>query len=208
MRKILIKEIFKKSWATTKSNLLFLGTSTFVYFVLSDLLNIDGRHGQGSLFIFIAGVVVSVLFSIGMYRSGLLLQKGDKPDLNVYKATPQLFLTVLWLTILSASFTLLGFVLLVIPGFIVLARISMASYILFHKHGNIGAFDAIKESWELTRGHTLKILLYFLAVLGLVLLSFLTLGLALVVVTPLIYISGAEIYAILRKEEHSHTHTN
>lgn len=204
MKKILLKEIFKKSWASTKANILFLGTSTFVYFVLSDLLSFDGRRGQGSLFIFIAEVVVSILFSIGMYRSGLMIHKKEKPTLDVYGANPQLFLTVLWLTILSALFTILGFILLIIPGFIVMARISMASYILFQKHGKITAFEAIKESWEMTSGHTLKILLYFLTIFFLILLSFITLGLALVIVTPFIYISGAEIYSLLKKEEHTH----
>lgn len=205
MKKILLKEIFKKSWISTKANIVFLGTSTFVYFVLSDLLSMNGRYGHTSLFLFIASVVASVLFSAGMYRSALMLEKGDEPTLSVYNVTPQLFLTILWLTFLLAIFTILGFILLIIPGFIVMARISMASYILFHKHGNITAFEAIKESWAITRGHTFKIVLYFLSILVLVLLSFITLGLALVVVTPLIYVSGAEIYSILKKEEHSHT---
>lgn len=201
MKKLLLKEIFKKSWQSTKKNVVFLGTSTFVYFVLSDLLRVDGRKEASSLFIFIASVVVAVLYSIGMYRSGLLLEKDKELTLNVFKATPQLFLTVLWLTIISAVFTTLGLILLIIPGLIVMARISMASYVLLEKHGHITAFDAIKESWKITKGHTLKILLYFLAILGLVFLSFITLGLALVIVTPFIYVTGGEIYSILKKEE-------
>jgi uncharacterized membrane protein len=139
-----------------------------------------------------------------MYRSGLYVNKGRELSMDVFKVNPQLLLTVLWLTIISAFFTTLGLILLIIPGLIVMARISMASYVLLDRHGNMTAYEAVKESWSLTKGHTLKILLYFLCIFGLVLLSFLTLGLALVVVTPFIYISGAEIYSILKKEEHAH----
>jgi uncharacterized membrane protein len=204
MKKISIKEVFKKSWKNVKANMLFLVTSTFVYFVLSDLLKVDGKREMGSLFIFIASVIVSILFSVGMYRSGLYVNKGRELSMDVFKVNPQLLLTVLWLTIISAFFTTLGLILLIIPGLIVMARISMASYVLLDRHGNMTAYEAVKESWSLTKGHTLKILLYFLCIFGLVLLSFLTLGLALVVVTPFIYISGAEIYSILKKEEHAH----
>jgi uncharacterized membrane protein len=201
--KISIREVFKKSWKHLKDNMLFLVTSTFVYFVLSDLLKVDGRREMGSLFIFIASVVVSVLFSVGMYRSGMFVKRGKELSIDVFKVTPQLFLTVLWLTIISSLFTVLGILLLIIPGLIIMARLSMASYILLDNHSHMTAFESIKESWKITKGHTLKILLYFLAILILVLLSFLTLGLALVIVTPFIYLSGAEIYSILKKEEHS-----
>ena len=59
----------------------------------------------------------------------------------------------------------LGLILLIIPGLLLVARWSLASPLLVGEHK--GAVEAIRESWELTRGHTVALLLAVL-VLGLI----------------------------------------
>lgn len=56
---------------------------------------------------------------------------------------------------------ILGFLLLIVPGLILAARWSAAGPLLIGEQK--GAIDAMKESWELTRGHTATLILAILA---------------------------------------------
>lgn len=54
-----------------------------------------------------------------------------------------------------------GFILLVIPGIILLARLSLSSIVMFDE--NLGPIESIKRSFKLTKGHTIEILASVLA---------------------------------------------
>lgn len=56
---------------------------------------------------------------------------------------------------LSMVFTVIGFILLIIPGIIVAIRLSFVPYLLFDKE--MKAMEAIRKSWELTKGYSWKI---------------------------------------------------
>lgn len=60
------------------------------------------------------------------------------------------------LGLLSSVLIMVGFVLLIVPGFIVLARISLASMVMFEE--NLGIVDSLKRSVKLTEGHTIEML--------------------------------------------------
>jgi hypothetical protein len=62
-----------------------------------------------------------------------------------------------------------GFVLLIIPGLILLARWSLAPALLIGK--GMGAIDAMQRSWELTRGHTVAIVIAAILLFGIAFLG-------------------------------------
>ena len=68
--------------------------------------------------------------------------------------------SILWITILSALAMLLGFVLLIVPGVIVLVRFFFGSTV-FVIEGKKGS-KALGRSWRLAKGHFWKILGTFL----------------------------------------------
>jgi hypothetical protein len=59
------------------------------------------------------------------------------------------------LTILITLSLIVSFLLLVIPFFFVLPRLTLAEYFLVDK--NMGVIEAYKASWNATKGHSLKV---------------------------------------------------
>ncbi len=67
------------------------------------------------------------------------------------KAALSKALPFIGLVILAGLMVAVGMILLIIPGLILLARLSLASVILFEE--NVGPIQAIKRSFALTKGH-------------------------------------------------------
>ncbi|MDQ3690206.1 MAG: glycerophosphoryl diester phosphodiesterase membrane domain-containing protein [Chloroflexota bacterium] len=84
---------------------------------------------------------------------------------------------ILWITILTTLATLLGFVLLIIPGIIALVRLAFAPAALVVE-GHRGS-TAVRRSWRLTKG-------FFWRTLGTLLLS----GVIVAIVTGIISLPG------------------
>jgi uncharacterized membrane protein len=203
MINISIKDSLKKGWSYTKTNLLFLASATFIYLVLSIILD-KASKGPNSFFIFIASTILSILFSIGMYRIGLKIEENKEPEFEYFKATPQVFLAVLWSGIISGLFVFLGLLLLIIPGVIIAIRLSMTSYVLLDK--NLGGWQAVKESWKITKGYSMKIFLVMLSFIGIFIVSIIPLGLGLFVSIPFVYITGAIVYKAITQSKLDHSH--
>ena len=73
---------------------------------------------------------------------------------------------VLLAMILLAVIVVVGFIVLIIPGIIFCIRLYYAPYILVDKR--TGAFEAIRESWLITRGHFWRIFLMALMAIPIV----------------------------------------
>jgi uncharacterized membrane protein len=75
--------------------------------------------------------------------------------------------------LISGIFVVLGLLFLIIPGVIIAIRLTFVPYLLFDK--NMKAMEAIKKSWELTKGYSWKIfgmvlLAILLVLIGIILL--------------------------------------
>jgi uncharacterized membrane protein len=73
--------------------------------------------------------------------------------------------------LIVVALTILGFMLLIIPGFIVLCRLAFVSYLVMDK--DMEPMQAVERSWQLTRGHGWKIfgmgiISFFLVIGGLI----------------------------------------
>jgi hypothetical protein len=111
--------------------------------------------GISQLLVTIAGIIGSYLLIEAMLRQrGLLTFEGERR-----------FLPYLGQAILMGLGIGFGFILLIIPGLIVAARWSVAQPLLIGRGD--GAIDSMRESWELTRGNEVPILLAGLVMLAL-----------------------------------------
>ncbi len=110
-----------------------------------------------SFFVFagIAGilyVILSILVMVGVLRS--LYHK----ELKAEYFTDSIGFTGLNLVadgILTGIAVLIGFILFIIPGFIAIVALSLSPLYIVVKHDNV--IDALKNSWETTKGHWLQI---------------------------------------------------
>lgn len=133
-----------------------------VYLVVMTALNVPAtRYGLDhqsagsqavlSLFSLFVGIVGGYFLTEAMLR-----QTGHR-----LPGAGEAFLPYVGLSILSILGTIVGFVLLILPGLIVMARWSVAAPLLLSR--GEGPVQALKSSWERTRGNEFTIIVAALA---------------------------------------------
>ena len=90
---------------------------------------------------------------------------------------------------------LIGFVLLIVPGIILAIGWQFAPYLVVEQ--GAGPIDALKRSWELTRGNRWTLFLLGLALIGLNLLGLCALVVGLLVTLPVTTLAGVHAYRTL-----------
>jgi hypothetical protein len=97
-------------------------------------------------------VIISAVLQAALLRAATQATIGDPVDLDAsYRWGFQRFASVLWVSILVGLAVAIGFVLLIIPGIILLVMFE-ASVPVVVVEGSRGT-QAMRRSWELVRGH-------------------------------------------------------
>ena len=96
------------------------------------------------------------------------------------------------LTVLAIA---VGFLLLIVPGFIVSMGLAFVAYIVVDR--GLGPIEAMKESWRVTKGHKWQLFLLFLALIGINLLGVAALVVGLLVSVPITMLAAAHAYRTL-----------
>ncbi|MEM6530174.1 MAG: hypothetical protein AAF653_17880, partial [Chloroflexota bacterium] len=85
-----------------------------------------------------------------------------------------------------------GFLLFIIPGVYLSARLSFAGYLCLDR--GLGPIDAIKTSWDITRGHAATLILYGIVAFFLIVAGLLALVVGVLVAVPVAMAAFAIIY--------------
>lgn len=133
-------------------------------------------------------------FSAGYMVSCMhLYTEGDAKLIgNMFKATFSDFFRIAGAMFLVYIAVLLGS-LLIVPGFILICGLSMTPYIL-EDEPQLSAFQAIKRSWNMMKGHKKELFILHLSFIGWFLLIILTLGIASVWAMPYLSTAQAAFY--------------
>jgi uncharacterized membrane protein len=135
--------------------------------------------------------VINLIIGIGLIKIALEFVDGRKPkfsELFYYKPAINYFVA----SLIQGVIVVLGFILLIIPGIIFSTRLQYVSYLIVDK--NLGPVDAIKKSWNVTRGNTWN-LFFFGILIGLInLLGIICLVVGLFVTVPLSMLATAFVY--------------
>lgn len=108
--------------------------------------------------LFVAFLIASVIASLMAAVLNLRAAQGKKVSLStVWKefSGGWLWLKLLGLVIVAAVIIFVGFILLIVPGIILLWRLFLAPYILIDKKTTID--EAISQSWRMSKGHAWSI---------------------------------------------------
>lgn len=117
--------------------------------------------GLGGLAIFIASVIAQYLLWEAVLRS----------EMAGAPVARHRYLAYFGLTLVTGIAIAFGFLLLIVPGLLFMARWMMAPAILIGE--NRGIFESMGESWESTRGNSTPVILaVFLAMIAFIALSF------------------------------------
>ena len=135
--------------------------------------------------------VINSIFSLGFVNIMLKFVDGVKPKFKDLYYTTKLFNFIL-ASFIKMVIVIGGLLLFIIPGIIFSIKLQFVEYFIVDK--KMDALDAIKASWELTKGVKLNLfLLGFL--LGLInLLGLLCFLVGLVITVPLSMVANAYVY--------------
>ncbi|MBI2022461.1 hypothetical protein HYS97_01275 [Candidatus Daviesbacteria bacterium] len=201
MKNISIKDALKFAWEKFRSNVGFFLVLALISLLLqftAQGMQIEYKSGQSppfdvsvELFGLIA-FIIKIVIDIGLIRIALDFEGGKKPGFSDlvkdYKLAIKYFLS----SFLYGLITGVGLILLIIPGIYLALRLQFYSYLIVDK--GFGPLQALKESWKLTKGKVIKLLLYGLLTIGLYLLGVAALIVGILVAVPITMLALAHIY--------------
>jgi uncharacterized membrane protein len=197
MKQFSINEVVKFGYNIAKKNILFF-LGVFVISILISGVNSAFQNNlkEQALIAFLISFVfwvLSEILSMGILRVNLKFVGGEQPkykDLFVFN-WGAIFNYIL-AAILSGIIIAVGFVLVIIPGIIFAIRLQYVGYLVVDK--NLGAIEAIKKSWAMTKGHSWHLFVLGLALFGINILGLIALVVGLLVTVPLSMIATATVY--------------
>jgi uncharacterized membrane protein len=189
-----IKESVSFGWKEVKKNFWFLTLFTLATLVVGGI--VGGGKNPSVIGQFLS-VLVSLFMTFTFARIGLDAVKGK---VFAWKDTLEISWNVFGMYIIASILCMIaymiGFALLIIPGLIILVRLSFFGFFILE--GEASPVHAIKRSWALTKGRFWQ-LFAFGIVLGLVnIAGALAIGVGLLVTTPLTLIALAYAYHKLK----------
>jgi uncharacterized membrane protein len=154
-------------------------------------------HRRGQQFLMeLINIVVSATFALGLLRIYLRFRDGEKPIFeNLFDGVARAHVWV-GASIIMGVAVAMGLVLLIVPGVIMLLRLWFVGFVLVDER--TGPIDAIQRSWDITRGHTMDLLVFFIVLVGLNLLGAVCLGVGLLVTIPISGLALAFVYRELK----------
>ncbi len=204
MKKFSISEAVKFGWNTWKANWkFFLGLVliTFVVSYIPSFLNsmVKSSFSQNAQMIGTFGLIIGIVFwvinqliNIGVLRISLDLVDGKRPDYKTLYSQTNFLLRFLGGTILYGLIVTLGIVLLIIPGIIFGIKLQFYSYLIIDK--GLGPVEALKKSWEMTKGVKMDLFLFGLTLMLVNFLGLLALVVGLFASIPTTMVAAAYVY--------------
>ncbi|HEY3375748.1 MAG TPA: DUF975 family protein [Candidatus Aquicultor sp.] len=190
-------EVFKRNWV------LFVGLAVISAVISGIASSIDRSLGISNFGIF--GFLAATFIAMGAANVALKSIKGETAEFADFFTVYPLFLVFLISNFLFSVIVSIGFILIIIPGIYLAVRLQFFGYYIVDKNasGTEAVTESLRNSWELTRGITLKVFVLDLAFLGLIILGAIPIGLGLLIVFPLITLASAYVYLKLAGAEAS-----
>lgn len=168
--------------------------AALAYIVVTNLMGLIPVVGS------ILSIVFSGAFAIGLCYYHLKIAKNSEPKIeDLFEGFKQIGQGII-AALLSGLIIGVGFVLLIVPGVIAALGLSQTFYIMAENPG-VNAVDAMKESWEMTKGYRGQLFWLGLSFLPLAFLSIITLFIGLLWLMPYMYVSFSHFHLQLKGED-------
>jgi uncharacterized membrane protein len=201
MKKIVIKDIFRKSWNTFKEQWgLLIGVLVIVFglefaFGALDAMLQSQESMIASILIIIISVFVGVIIQIGVTEMLLKLSKGQSAKLLDMIGDYTLAVTFFVGGIVYGLIVLVGLLLFIVPGVVWAIKYSQWRFLVIEKR--MGVFESLRESGKITQGSKMDLFVFGLALFGIFILSVIPLGLGLVISVPFSMLASVYVYRVL-----------
>jgi uncharacterized membrane protein len=194
-----LAEAIQFGWRTLRDYPLFVVGTALVSIGVPSLIEWGGdvalSEGGPQFAIGLISAAVSATLTLGLAKIYLCFRDGKKPLFeNLFDGIAQ-FHKYIGASIVVFFAVLMGLILLVVPGLVFLIRLWFLGFVIVDKKA--GPLDAIQQSWDISRGHTMDLLLLFITLVGLNLLGLICLGVGLLATVPMSGLALAHIYRTL-----------
>ena len=148
----------------------------------------------------LVGLIVNSYLLGGILSFALKVARGQPVAFGDVFSGGRYFGKMLVAQLCAAIAVGLGFVLCVIPGYIVLYGICLYGFLIVDQ--DLGGVDALKKSWEMTKGHRVNIFVLHLLALVVVIAGGLACGIGVLLGSiPILVIAGAFMYLRIKGEQ-------
>lgn len=185
-------------WETTKANFWFVVGVYLTVMVVGSLASIFVETRlvveNSSAFWLLNAIswVLGLITSMGLIKISLALHDGGEFKYSDLFTNYQRFFRVLGASILIGIIVVIGFVLLIVPGFILALRLQFTMFLIIDE--DLGITDAIKKSWEITRGSAGNLFLFWLLSILIIIVGLIALIVGLLVAGPVVWLGMTYIY--------------
>jgi len=135
-----------------------------VYIPLAMIKSLDGRETVGGVILSIFGLAYWLLLLNPIdYGSAFVFLKAVRGDQFEVKdifspfENIERYLNVILAELLKSAIIVIGLFFLIVPGIIFACKLAFVKYLVLDR--NMGAVDAVKESWNMTKGYAVDIFL-------------------------------------------------
>lgn len=175
--------LFKQNWGVLTLMTLTVIAASIIPEFLDD-----------TLLIVLISFVINLVVSLGFTKATLSLVDGKKVsyvDLFTQVSVKNLIFVFIASAIVSIL-SFIGLLLLIIPGIIISLGLSQVVYVILDQ--DKGIIGSLKESWRITKGYRVKIVLVGLMAILLIFVGALAFGLGILIALPLTYLMYARMY--------------
>jgi len=191
------KEAIKFGWEITKRNIYFFiiillligGIETSLSYLNNFLVKKNILLGFSLMFLYI---ILYMIFNLGLIKISLKFYDNEKPKISDIFSQYHLFFKYFLASILYTLISILGYLLLIIPGVIFSIRLCFFGYLIVDK--NSGVIESLKKSWEITKGNTWNLFILLILLVLINILGFLALVIGLFWAIPTSLLAQAFVY--------------
>lgn len=204
MKSFSATEAIKFGWTTSKKKWHLFFTIGGLNILLQVILGIPDlifgkATSEADLFILVLIIpffIASIMISAGLIKIPVLLASGlDAKFSDIWVTNWKLLLKYVFASILSGLIVLGGFILLIIPGIIFSLKLMFVPYFVIDK--GLSPIEAIKASWNATKGNLSEIILLGVLNFLVVIAGFLALFIGLIWAIPTTMVATAYVYCRL-----------
>ena len=187
--KLVYSDILKAALKGIKSQFWLLVGLVIGFTIVYSLLLIFTVPAKGET-VGISSIIVSILsffilglFVMGYIKNCLQTLDGEEPQFSAYGQVSSKLLSFLVAYIIMSIIITLGAILFIVPGIYLGLRLQF--FYVFMVDDDAGIIDSFKRSWNITKGHSLKLFILFLITLLIYLIGCLALLIGIFVAIPL-----------------------
>ncbi|MBO5466194.1 MAG: DUF975 family protein [Prevotella sp.] len=181
-----------KAWAPA-------AIATLIFYVVTLAITYSIEFGIGSEYSLLA-TLITLPLSYGILVLFLDFARGEKiENSKLFDGYKYGFQRIFTTGLLQLIYTVLWYLLLIIPGIIKSYSYSMTYYIL-KDNPELKNNAAIEKSMQMMDGHKMDLFLLHLSFIGWAILCLLTMGIGFIFLIPYIYTAQAHFYEDLKKQ--------